>query len=372
MANQRLVHITTNLGMGGAEHFLFHLVRHLQPSFDQTVISFRGGVFEERIRALGVTVYIIPCDYLIFWRLLKLLRANKSQVIHALLWSSNVISRVVGRLLRIPVVCAIHSPVNSNGYDSRVRTVIDRLTMWLATRVVMVSEHVRDSSAVTRWVTARRMMLIENGIDAPYMCEQVRQLAITRDQLAISSDSLVIGTVGRCVALKNQVLLVHAIAALRHDTRAWYAVIVGDGPLREELAQLAVALGVSDRVRIVSGAAAAYYSLFDFFILPSHVEGLSMALLEAMSLGIPVLASAQANHGVIIDGVNGFLFDANNSDQAMQILKKMAGNSHLCAACAQRAQEDSAQRFSFARTAQQYADLFRAVSAKRPASGEYA
>ncbi len=361
MANQRLVHITTNLGMGGAEHFLFHLVRHLQPSFDQTVISFRGGVFEERIRALGVPVYIIPFNYLIFYRLFKVLFAVKPDVIHALLWSSNTISRVVGSLLRVPVVCAIHSPVNSDGYDSRMRTIIDRLTMWLATRVVMVSAHVRDSSALTRWVPAQRMVFIENGIDAHYMCEQVSRLAIGRDRLAIPSHALVIGTVGRCVALKNQELVVRAIAALRHDTRAWYAVIVGDGPLRKELRILAVELGVNDRVIMVSGAAAAYYSLFDFFILPSHIEGLSMALLEAMSLGIPVLASAQANHGVIIDGFNGFIFDASNSDEVVQILRKMANNSHLCAACTQKAQEDSVQRFSFARTAQEYANLFLRV-----------
>lgn len=367
MNRPRLVHITASLQMGGAEQSLFHLVRSLRADFDQHVISFRDGVFAQRIRDLGVPVYCVPYSPLFLWHVALKLKELKPSVIHTLLWSSGFVARFLGKLLHIPVVYVVHSPVNSDGYDAVMRTIIDRLTIGWARQVVAVSQRVLIQTGMSGHVPACRVIC--NGVDGAYVRGLAQAMSFEQERLAlhhqIHDGHFVIGAVGRLVALKNQRLLIQVLARLHKRYPQIRVLLVGEGPLRGPLNREAERLGVARYVQYARGDAYLYYPLFDVFVLPSYVEGLSMALLEAMSFGVPaVVASAGNDHDVIESGQNGLLFAPDNLDQLEAIIIRFLQDNSLRQRLSEAGFATVEQRFSWGGVVEQYASLFRQCAGK--------
>src|SRR5690606_36537490 len=108
-----------------------------------------------------------------------------------------------------------------------------------------------------------------------------------RSKLGLAADALVVGCVGRLVPLKNHRLLLEQVPGLQRAFPRLRVVLIGEGPLRQELLSLADTLGIADRV-LLAGARSdvdAIVPAFDVFALPSLTEGLSIALLEACAAG---------------------------------------------------------------------------------------
>ena len=145
MTKKRILHITSSLQMGGAEQLLFQQLRFLKDDFEHHVICFHGGPFFEKIKELDIPVYHLPYGPLFFIRFYRLVKKINPLVIHSLLWFANFCSRIVARILHKPIICAIHSPCNTNVGISRIRSLCDRLTMRWATYVIIVAAHIKDS-----------------------------------------------------------------------------------------------------------------------------------------------------------------------------------------------------------------------------------
>jgi glycosyltransferase involved in cell wall biosynthesis len=120
--------------------------------------------------------------------------------------------------------------------------------------------------------------------------------------LGISESSLVVGTVGRLSAVKNHKLLVECISTLLEKAPQLMLVIVGDGPLRSMLQELAAQLGVQSNLLLAGETdnVAKLLPAFDVFVMPSLSEGHSIALLEAAVTGLPIVASATGGNPEII------------------------------------------------------------------------
>ena len=153
-------------------------------------------------------------------------------------------------------------------------------------------------------MSERDIELIHYGLALPQPYLQ----RCTREEFGIPSDSFVVGFVGRLVSQKNVSLLVEAASRLQH----LFFVIVGGGPLLEELSAQKATLGVSNLIFVGSipkGAEA--MPLFNIFCLPSRWEGFGLVLIEAMLQGIPVLGSSAGAIPEII-GDAGLLFPSDD------------------------------------------------------------
>ena len=120
----------------------------------------------------------------------------------------------------------------------------------------------------------------------------------------------VIGTVGRLSPEKGHHLLVEALSILRQQKEAFHAIIIGDGASKEDLIQQTKDLHLEDAISWVGKQTNIHQWLpfLDLFVLPSHWEGISLALLEAMAAGLPVVAThVGGNPEVVVDGRTGFL-----------------------------------------------------------------
>lgn len=146
-------------------------------------------------------------------------------------------------------------------------------------------------------------------------------------------------SVGRLQAVKNQQLLVRALAELRREDPRWELRIVGAGPKRDELRALAAELQVADHVTLVgelSHGAQLWdeYDSADVFVLPSVSEGTPKVILEAMARGCPVVASRVGGvPTAVVHEERGLLFEASSGDQLVSSLRRMAQDDALRSRC---------------------------------------
>ena len=185
------------------------------------------------------------------------------------------------------------------------RVWLRRLALSGRTRVVVPSETLHEI-ALQRWrLCADRVVLIPNGVDrAQLELEAAAPLAVRA-----SPDEVVIGTLGGLRAEKNQARLLRIAGRLPRTAR-WRVAIAGDGPLRQVLEREAARAGLGDRVSFVGTVEqpGAFLAGIDVFVLTSDTEQMPLSVLEAMALGLPVLATAVGDLGRMLPDGSACLF----------------------------------------------------------------
>ena len=256
----------------------------------------------------GLAICYDPFFWLRFYKLLKKIHPT---VIHSSLWAANFISRIMGKRLKIPTICSVHLGLDQDGI---VRNVFDRFTLHYSDRIVAISKTVSDSlDQRAAWVAGKKIETIKNGIDDSNVLALNAKHRVTKTALGIPSDYFVIGSVGRFIPRKNYLQLLEAFAQVHGSFKNTRLLLVGFGPQEKLLRKKAAHLGIENAVIFVVGKPAyGYYSAMDCFVLPSLSEGLSIALLEAMSFGLAcIVHNKDMKHDVIVHEFNGLLVTDN-------------------------------------------------------------
>lgn len=307
-----IIHVITSLKIGGAESLLVDfLSQPLSREFHHKVLFFHDGPNRIRLQERGIDCFHIrgffSCyDFVFFFRLYRLIRALNPHLLHTWLWSANITGRMVGWLLRIPILNSVHSEADMNGF---IRNTLDRYTQRLAHRTTAVSYGVAKTLHTICNIPSDSLIVIKNGVNSRYIRTKSKELAKTREELGLTKDHYVIGAVGRLVACKNYQLLLRVFARLydRHDHVR--LVLLGTGPEKQNLYELVRELALDSSFILVEGQLSyGYYPLFDCFVQTSFKEGISIALLEAMSCCLPVFVATECTtHEVLDHEVNGIL-----------------------------------------------------------------
>lgn len=322
----RLVHVITSLKQGGAETVLCQLIAGLRNDFNQTVIYFYDGplraqIESQGIRCIRITAWGNYANPLFFFRLAYRISQQRPQCIHTVLWAASFLGLIVATWLGIPCVRSVHTVVEHEG---KIRRWLDRLMPLCPTKIVAVSPTVARSLAHTKYHA--NVITIPNGIDY----ELIQELSKQPPPIPLSTThTLIIGTVGRLVSVKNYPLLIDSFASLVQTSPDIHLVIVGSGPQEQQLRQQVAQKKLTEHVTFVVGQRAyPYYRHFTCFVQPSAYEGLSLALLEAMSCALPVIVSAQYNnkHDVITDEITGLVIQPNNQQALTNALKQVITN----------------------------------------------
>ncbi len=240
-------------------------------------------------------------------RLFRLLRGSRYTAIETFTLHANLIGLPLAWLAGIPNRIASH-----RGKIESVSRILERINAmvvnsWLARCLVVVSDRVRED-AVSEGVRPERIVKIANGVVLPDPNGAAVQRV--REELDCNPHGLLMLNVGRLRRQKGQSVLLDALPAVVLQFPDAQMLIAGDGVLRDELEAQAAALHVSQNVRFLGRRqdVAALMSLADLFVFPSRFEGMPNAVLEAMSHGLPVIATAvQGVDEIIRDGENGIL-----------------------------------------------------------------
>ncbi len=366
-----LVHIISNLGVGGAETVLYQLLRRLDmKQFDHKVIYFYDGPYVQKIRDLGIPVYQIKgimflYDPIFLFRFFSLIKQLQPDCLHTVLWSANFLGRIAAWKYVLPLVQSLHNNQDQNGF---LRRLIDRFSPKVSGPVVAVSEGVGQSIALyTPWITNQRVCVIKNGIDSFEVQKQAALDHLSREDLGLSSDHFVIGTVGRFEPVKNFSFLLTAFAVLYDKYRKERLVLVGQGSQEQFLRRRAYYLGIDEAVTFVTGQSAyKYYALFDCFVMTSYKEGLSMALLEAMSMGLPcIVISSELQHDVLVNEKNGLLIAPGNPQFLADALDRLARDPELRIRLGNEAKKTIEQSFTIDSMVSGYTKIYQKAMAER-------
>lgn len=374
-----ILHLITSLHVGGAQAALYNVLEHYQA--DPTnqdrhwVVYLRSGPYDAKIKSLGITTYplkgfVSVYDPLAWFRLGALLYKNRPDVIHAALWSANIMARILGFLLRIPVICDLHGDPEHHG---KIRNLLEKKTLFLPTRFVAVSHSVQKSFIhlfqKKKYVSARTCV-IQNGIDVEKIRQRAEQNPVSRKNFGIKKDDFVIGTVGRLHAIKRYDLLIKAFSVVvknNKQKRSLWLCLVGDGEERRALEKLVKNVNLQNQVIFVGEQenTARYYPLFDCFVLSSVSEGLSIALLEALCFGLPVVTThVDGVHDVITDGINGFVVPLNNVKELSEALARLSADDTLVSFMKTENIQLVQKAFSLTMVAQRYKELYCSVVAQ--------
>ena len=354
---------------GGAETLAAAVAIGLDPTrFDRMACATREadpGVVE-RLRAAGVSVSVLGrrrTSSLRPWlRLLRLLRREQVDVLHAHKFGSNVWAVVLGRLARVPVVIAHEHTWSYEG--QRLRKLLDRhLVARGAATIVAVSEADRARMIELERIPAERVRVVPNGIP-PLPGPSGRDV---RAELGIGPDAPLVLAIGLLRPQKAFGNLIRAAAILAPEHPGLRVLIAGGGPERESLEALVQELGVGRTVTLLGPRddVPDLLSAADVAVNSSDFEGTPLAVLEYMAAGRAIVATRVGGvPDVITDGVEGVLVPSGDPAALAAAVGDLLGDpdrrARLGPAARERQQRDHTVDATVRRIEELYADLWRA------------
>jgi glycosyltransferase involved in cell wall biosynthesis len=364
-----LLHMITGLGRGGAEAVLYQLLQNLDSDyFEHTVIYFYPGYYVEKIQKLGIATHQVSglfftYDPIFFYRLVSLIKQIHPDCVHTLLWAANFFGRIIASWYKIAHVEVFHNNLEQNGM---LRNFLDRVTASRHGNVVAVSNGVAESLRhYAPWLTKPKVDVINNGISCAVVSEEI--VSISKEQLGLASDHFIIGTVGRFEWVKNYSLLLTSFALLYDEYPQARLVLLGFGSQEYYLRQRAYDLGIDDRVLFVVGQdARRYYKAFDCFVMSSYKEGLSIALLEAMSNELaPIVIATNKKHDVVMHEENGLLVFHNDAQELADAIADCMNDVELRVGLAKNAKRTVQEKFKLDVMVAQYNALYKTIVASK-------
>lgn len=316
-----VLHVLDSLAPGGLENGVVNVARRLHgDGFDihAACLRFRGDFAEkmpepEKVMVLGKTQGFS-------FSAVRALRSYMRHIHADLLHSHNlgtliyaVVATLGGRVL--PIVHGEHGQLQKQDLSPK-RRLQRRLLFGLCRQVHVVSTSVKENLRDLGLDPAGRVIVTPNGVDSVKHCP-ASDVAAAKVALGFAPDDLVVGIVGRLVALKRHHLLFEALSQLAEEIPSLRVLVVGDGGADRE--QIIHEMQTHPHARRILWAGhqnhlPPYYQAMDLLASTSEIEGLSNAVLEAMACAVPVLAhSACGNAEVIRQGENGYLDDLRDA-----------------------------------------------------------
>jgi len=235
--------------------------------------------------------------------------------------------------------------------------MLGRVSSSLCDHFYCLTDAMAEAISSQRVVKRSKIRVIHNGIDIQSFVEQFVDRAAERNALGIPQDAIVVGTVGRLTEIKRQDVLIRAFAKMRLQYPSAHLVLVGAGPLLDELKGLSDSLGISPFVHFAGYQphSGRFLRIMDVFVLSSRSEGMPQAVLEASVCELPVIASQVGGLPEVIEhDVTGSLFAVGDEDRLAGFLCDLAANPSRRRRLGRAARARVESRYSIARMAGDY------------------
>jgi glycosyltransferase involved in cell wall biosynthesis len=291
-----------------------------------------------------------PLDLRPVRELFALCRHLDVRIWHGHDYKSDLLGLLLRRLHRMALVATVHGWVTLTP-RTRLYYALDRRCLRHFDHVAAVSRALCDEVGALG-VDAERRSLLLNGVDGDVFRRQVEAAAAPlRVRRRVPVERFVIGTAGRLTEEKRHADLIRATHALLQEGRDVALWIAGEGAEHPRLEALIGRLALADRVVLLGFLedAREFYAASDLFVLSSVREGLPNALLEAMAMGLPVVAAnVDGVPEVVCDGENGLLYEAEDVGALTAQLRRLLDDPALRSRLAQAARRKVEERFRFA------------------------
>jgi glycosyltransferase involved in cell wall biosynthesis len=304
-------------------------------------------------------------------RIAELIRSERPHILHTHTAKAGAIARAASLLAggaRPPVVLHTFHGHVLKGYFDAGRTAffrhVERTLARASDVLVAVSPEVRDElvelgvAPYDKFVVIRLGIPLEERLGDPTANSDYRRL------YGIPEDAFVVGWVGRMTEVKDTGAVLEIVRATRDRGVEAVLCMVGDGPDRERLEQLAHELGIARSCYFVGyqSDVAGYYRLFDAFVLPSVNEGTPVSAIESLASETAVVANRVGGvPDVVRDGVDGFLVQPGDNDAAAARLAELAADPALRTRLGASGRARVLERYSVARLVDDVDRLYRSL-----------
>jgi glycosyltransferase involved in cell wall biosynthesis len=312
---KKILFLYQSLEVGGAENLRLALLRNIDKTkFDIKVCSLSNkGLIGEKIERLGYKVDALGQNpdsksIVITHRLARYLRRERPDILHSCLFNANFHGRIAGLFSRVPfLITEEHSEhFQYNGFKMLPYKIADFILARITDFIVCCSEGLRKDIIRKEKLPAPKVVTIENCIDL-----ERYKIAIEKDEIKKRhniKDEFVFINVACISVRKGHIFLIESLRDIKDMGYRFKCFFAGDGPLRETLCKKCCELGLSDEIIFLGsvGNIPDYLNASDAFVLPSLFEGLSIALMEAMLMGLPsIVTDVGSNTDLIKTGFNG-------------------------------------------------------------------
>jgi glycosyltransferase involved in cell wall biosynthesis len=364
-----VLHLISSRGLYGAERIILNLISATDRSrFTPSIALLQAADYPnmeliEAAQAKNAQGHVITCRKWIDIEAVRQTRERIRQENIALVHCHEMKGRLYGLFAAMGtparLITTNHNWIRSDFLVTCFES-LDAFYIRFFPKIVAVSPEVRQ--LMRRYLTPdKKMRVIINGIDMQEFRRDAEARNRIRREFKIAPKTPLIGAFGRISPEKGQKYFLAAAAQVLKAFPDARFILVGDGVQGEEMRLHAVELGISDAV-IFAGFrpnVAAFYSALDIFILPSLLEGTPMALLEAMSTQLPVIASEVGGVGRIVQNEkNGLLVPPANAEELASAMIRLLRHPEEADRMAVDALTTIAERYSAKKMTDAYMNLY--------------
>jgi glycosyltransferase involved in cell wall biosynthesis len=297
---------SSNSRLGGAETVLLGLLDKLNRDFfKSTICVIEGGPLNERVKLKGFDVVQLPLfkgnkDIGFLLKLTCLLNKLKPDIIHSHTWFANLCACIGGAVIGVPVISTYHSNYKIETlYEKLMQKIIFRLSR----KIVNVSSYQVKHFGFPH--DSEKVKVIRNGVMKPRMSEldSMELDNLRRKELGILSSDKIITFIGNFKDGKGHIFLVKAMEIVSKKYLNARLLLVGEGILRSEIEEVCKERMLDGKVRFLGyrDDVLNILAISDIFVSPSLSETTSIAILEAMAAGLPVIATDVGGNPEIIN-----------------------------------------------------------------------
>jgi len=363
----RILHVIPSMNIGGREKVVLDILQHIDKKrfLLEVACLGGGGSLYHAFRAKHVALYFLHkkagFSPAIYFKLRQLIKSRDYDVVHTHNPGGFLYGAVASILAKTPVI------INSeHGYGSHISKrkywaeafLMNRINMTLA-----VTKHLEECLSGRPFADKSRIRTLHNGID----CEQYESKGTknrVEKSLGISSTDIVVGCVGRLAAIKDHETLMRSFKLVHGDFPKTKLVIVGEGENRKSLEALRQTLRLESHI-VLTGERndiKTLLSRMDVFVLSSLNEGISITLLEAMSSGLPVVAtSVGGNTEVLENGLCGILVPPRDPEKMAQGILTIISDQGKARSLGKAAKKRVKEKFSIKRVVRELESLYRSL-----------
>jgi glycosyltransferase involved in cell wall biosynthesis len=391
-----VMHVIHNLRRAGAQEVVRTLAEYLEASGEcvVTVCTFIDGPVRQDLEKLGIKVELLPArrrsvvafpwfmaDTIRIGRALtRLLKQYDVDVLQTHLLSSLdflVLALRYTTQVRV-VLWTFHNSIFGVTRDEIgqqwllkpkrcLHNLLYRLTSPLVDGFIAVSDEVKDAIQKAIGPVQDKITVICNGVDVKRYGQFAGDTLKLRGQLGLSAEARLIAVVGRLTEQKGHRYFIEAMVSVVSQYPDTHALLVGEGNLRSVLEAQVEMLNLDQHVHFVGNRSDIPHvlAISEIFVLPSLWEGLSVALLEAMAAGRPIVATAvSGTTQVMISGQTGLIVPAGNSHSLAEAMIQLLSHPEEAQAMGQKARQHVTVNFSAQKQVDEYLCLYHRLLAQ--------
>jgi len=375
----RILYLINSVAVGGAEQIVLSLARGVDRSRFQPSVcllwrgeSVKGPSLLRTLREEHIDTHVIRMrtnlDLTCVPRLIHRMRKDEIGIVHTFLLIAQLYGRIAAKLAGTPVIVSSEQETDFYKALQPIRSVEVQLSK-MTDAIVTCSDGVRSFLCKQVGVRGDNMVTVYNSLRLENFSLSHDALVAKRE-LGLDSTGMIVGMVAHLRPEKGHILFLRAAAQVLGAVPGTAFLLVGDGPLRDDLERLALGLGISDAVHFLGSRKdiPRILSAMDVFVLSSLREGFGIAAAEAMAMGKPVVATTVGGiPEVVADGQTGILVPPQSPDALAAAIVKLLRDERLRNRMGEAGRKRAEEHFSSQAMVRRFEEIYEGLWQRKQA-----